>query len=223
MATLKEYFDKDFTKTLSVSNSLQFNDNLGNRIQIPVRVHFDFDARVKFVSFFVASYAHALVVLQSVLDKIDLALAIGNGVEAIGGMVGEKPTSSKSFSFSGRVFFYSELPVDLSRLEAIAKSAEEEGVFVQFRGPEYASARSALEKPVAFICHDSRDKDAVARPIAVGLEKRMCWVWFDEYSLNAGDSLRESIEQGIKESKKCIVIISKHFISNYLSGTLRPA
>ena len=92
--------------------------------------------------------------------------------------------------------------------------AAEKRLLLQYRGPEYAAARSALEKPVAFICHDTRDKDAVARPIALGLQKRMCWVWFDEYSLNVGDSLRESIERGIKECKRCILIISKNFLGN---------
>jgi TIR domain len=42
----------------------------------------------------------------------------------------------------------------------------------------------------------------------------MCWVWFDEYSLNVGDSLRESIERGIKECKRCILVISKNFLGN---------
>ena len=42
----------------------------------------------------------------------------------------------------------------------------------------------------------------------------MCPVWFDEFSLKIGDSLRESIEKGLKECKKCIIILSPHFFSN---------
>jgi hypothetical protein len=75
-------------------------------------------------------------------------------------------------------------------------------------------ARAKREKPMAFISHDSRDKDAVARPIAIGLSKLVCPVWFDEFSLNVGDSLRESIEKGLKESKKCILVLSPRFLSN---------
>jgi hypothetical protein len=42
----------------------------------------------------------------------------------------------------------------------------------------------------------------------------MCPVWFDEFSLRVGDSLRESIEKGIKECRKCILILSPHFFAN---------
>ena len=42
----------------------------------------------------------------------------------------------------------------------------------------------------------------------------LCPVWYDEFSLNVGDSLRENIERGLKEAKKCVVILSQNFISN---------
>lgn len=216
MATVREYFDKDLLHVLTFSSSLWFKDSLGNTEEIRTRVHFDFNARVKYISFYVPHYPHGLLVLEDVLSNLPkLAYELEENMgRATGGMVGEKSTDTRDLEFSGRVFFYSEDPIDQDRLEAIAKGAEEKGLFVQYRGPQYAAERSALEKPVAFICHDTRDKDAVARPIALGLEKRMCWVWFDEYSLNVGDSLRESVERGIKECKRCILVISKNFLGN---------
>jgi hypothetical protein len=42
----------------------------------------------------------------------------------------------------------------------------------------------------------------------------MCPVWFDEYSLNVGDRLRESVERGLRESRKCVLIVSPHFLNN---------
>jgi hypothetical protein len=42
----------------------------------------------------------------------------------------------------------------------------------------------------------------------------LCPVWYDEFSLKVGDHLRESIEKGLKECKKCILIISSNFLSN---------
>jgi hypothetical protein len=71
-----------------------------------------------------------------------------------------------------------------------------------------------LKGPAAFISHDSRDKEEIARPLAIELSKRLCPVWFDEFSLKTGDSLRERIEQGLKETAKCIVILSPNFLSN---------
>ena len=70
------------------------------------------------------------------------------------------------------------------------------------------------ERPVAFICHDSRDKERVARPIAEGLSRLACPVWYDDFSLNVGDHLRESIERGLQEAKKCILVLSPRFLAN---------
>jgi TIR domain len=203
VATVKEYFDKDLSHVLMFSASHWFKDSRGSVTEIRTRVHFDFNARVKYMSFYVPSYPYALLVLEDVLNKLPgLVYELEDNMgQATAGMVGDKGTNSKDLEFSGRVFFYSEDAVDQDRLEAITKTAEEKRLFVQYRGPEYAAARSALERPVAFICHDTRDKDAVARPIALGLQQRRCWVWFDEYSLNVGDSLRESIERGLENAK----------------------
>lgn len=69
-------------------------------------------------------------------------------------------------------------------------------------------------KPEAFISHDSRDKDTIARPIAQGLSRLGHQVWFDEFSLKPGDRLRESIEQGLRDCKRCILILTPNFLSN---------
>ena len=42
----------------------------------------------------------------------------------------------------------------------------------------------------------------------------MCPVWYDEYSLKVGDSLREGIESGLKNTKKCVLILTPNFLSN---------
>jgi hypothetical protein len=48
----------------------------------------------------------------------------------------------------------------------------------------------------------------------MGLSKMRCPVWYDEYSVKVGDSLRASVEQGLRVSKKCVLILSPHFLSN---------
>jgi hypothetical protein len=74
--------------------------------------------------------------------------------------------------------------------------------------------RDMIERPIAFISHDSHDKNDIARPIAERLVQLRCPVWFDEFSLSVGDHLRESIEKGLKECKRCVLIISPHFLAN---------
>ena len=78
----------------------------------------------------------------------------------------------------------------------------------------YAWTRTANATPQAFIAHDSRDKETIARPLAVKLSALFCPVWYDEFSLRVGDRLRESIERGIRECQKCIVILSPNFLQN---------
>lgn len=62
----------------------------------------------------------------------------------------------------------------------------------------------------AFICHAYEDKDLVARPLANRLGQSYR-VWYDEYSLTLGDSLRETIERGLARSRYGVVVLSPHF------------
>ena len=64
-----------------------------------------------------------------------------------------------------------------------------------------------------FISHASEDKDDIARPLAEALMREDFQVWFDEYSLMVGDSLKESIEEGIRTCDFGIVLLSHHFFS----------
>ena len=62
-----------------------------------------------------------------------------------------------------------------------------------------------------FISHASEDKDAVVRPLAEELERLGAKVWYDEFELQIGDSLRESIDEGLSQSRYGVVVISEAF------------
>ena len=62
-----------------------------------------------------------------------------------------------------------------------------------------------------FICHASEDKDEVARPLAQALASLGLLVWFDEFSIRLGDSMREAIDRGLSSSRFGIVILSSTF------------
>jgi hypothetical protein len=62
-----------------------------------------------------------------------------------------------------------------------------------------------------FICHASEDKDAIARPLAEELTRRGWQVWFDEFEIELGDSLRQKIDAGLAVSRFGVVILSKSF------------
>lgn len=58
-----------------------------------------------------------------------------------------------------------------------------------------------------FISHAHEDKE-VARPLAEALRERGLTVWYDEYVLRLGDSLRETIDRGLATARFGIVILS---------------
>jgi hypothetical protein len=63
----------------------------------------------------------------------------------------------------------------------------------------------------AFICHASEDKDEFVRPLAERLRDEHVEVWYDEFSLKIGDSLRRSIDQGLANARFGIVVLSPAF------------
>jgi HD-GYP domain-containing protein (c-di-GMP phosphodiesterase class II) len=64
-----------------------------------------------------------------------------------------------------------------------------------------------------FISHASEDKIAFARPLAEALSAKGLRVWYDDFALKVGDSLRESIDHGLINSRYGIVILSPNFFA----------
>jgi hypothetical protein len=62
-----------------------------------------------------------------------------------------------------------------------------------------------------FISHASEDKEDFVRPLADALVNNGAKVWYDTFSLSIGDSLRRSIENGLKSSRYGIVVLSLSF------------
>ncbi len=62
-----------------------------------------------------------------------------------------------------------------------------------------------------FICHASEDKAGFVRPLADALRGQHVEVWYDEFSLKLGDSIRQSLDRGLKQSRFGIVVLSKAF------------
>lgn len=64
-----------------------------------------------------------------------------------------------------------------------------------------------------FISHASEDKNDIVRELANILTTLKLKVWYDEFSLNIGDSLTSSIDKGLNQSKYGLVVISKDFLN----------
>ncbi len=62
-----------------------------------------------------------------------------------------------------------------------------------------------------FISHASEDKKDVVTPLAKALQAGGLSVWYDDFELKIGDSLRRNIDRGIASSRFGIVVLSKAF------------
>lgn len=64
-----------------------------------------------------------------------------------------------------------------------------------------------------FISHASEDKDAIVRALAIALASEGLKVWYDEFTLRIGDSLRQKIDRGLATSRVGLVVLSPSFIA----------
>ena len=79
--------------------------------------------------------------------------------------------------------------------------------------PIAASPQPEVKKHDLFISHASEDKDDFVRPLATALASFGLEVWYDETTLKLGDSLRQSIDRGLANSRYGVVVLSTSFFS----------
>jgi hypothetical protein len=121
--------------------------------------------------------------------------------------------SSGDMIFTRRVYVYCDQEISAPVRTRLDTFARQVGIVLSLRDTAYARTVDLRITPKVFISHDSRDKDEIARPLARALQRLHCPVWYDEFSLRVGDSLRESIERGLTTSRFCILILTPNFLA----------
>jgi hypothetical protein len=215
VATLREYFTKNMAGALSVDFSWQTSG--ANPQDIAVKVGVETLSGARFVSYYIPKHPAYLGICVTLIENLNGAIKKSNDIQTTIGFIGDINVGlvgSNHCVVANRVYIYLENDpndADVGTLDQLCKS---KGLWLTMRSLGYLKKMTELEQPLAFISHDSRDKADVAGPIAVGLQKLMCPVWYDEFSLKVGDHLRESIERGLKEARKCVLVLSPNFFSN---------
>jgi len=205
---LSEEYHKDVPTSIHT-------DSVSDRIELVVSGHGDPESLTKFIAFYIPGCSGPIKWCLASLAIVDAALfASADFVEWHTNVEGEKPVHSGDHIFVGRVFIYCDNDLSHEGMQILTRFADSLQLKMHFRGTEYAEGREKSERHYAFVSYDSRDRSDVALPIAQRLRQMGCPVWYDEFSLNVGDSLRESIERGIKECGKCILIVTPNFLSN---------
>jgi hypothetical protein len=215
VATLKEYFLKDFANALTVDFTCKMVPSQEQDISVKVGV--EIHSSAYFIAYYVPAQPDYRQIFANLIDAWPQAINRSKNVEVITGFVGDVHAGivgSNHSVFANRIYIYTENIINDTDIDALDEFCKTRSIWLTVRGNAYMAKKLELEKPLAFISHDSRDKTEVAAPIALGLQKMLCPVWYDEYSLKVGDNLRQTIERGLKETKKCILILSPNFLAN---------
>lgn len=215
MASLHEYFVKDGAQNLTTHETWTLSSAQGAALgELTARLHLDFDANAKYVSFFIPEMPAVECPEAFALNKMPEILKWPETQVGVQAGFGFERKDARELVFTGQIYLYSERPVPEALKARLIAEASVAGHRLTFRSTEYMNERNKWEKPRAFISHDSRDKMSIAEPIALQLQRFMCPVWYDQFSLRVGDSLRESIEAGLKECHKCIIVLTPNFLNN---------
>jgi hypothetical protein len=233
MATIREYFDADFIHAVRMHVSLPTADT-----SVEMALFYDFATYTVFQACYIPGEQHTLAQFIQLLDALNLgktqlkfegrinlpparvfpgALIVNNANTFVlrAKFHGDPEwISFQDLPNSTRLFIYSESPLKDEQINELKEKGRSVGLRVQYRSTDHASERSRHEQPLAFISHDSNDKAVVARKIAISLQRMLCPVWYDEFSLVVGANLRDSIEDGLKKCKKCILVLSQSFFAN---------
>jgi hypothetical protein len=64
-----------------------------------------------------------------------------------------------------------------------------------------------------FISHATEDKEGIVRELVQALQAHDVDVWYDEFQLRVGDSLRRKIDAGLARSRFGMVVVSHAFFA----------
>lgn len=80
------------------------------------------------------------------------------------------------------------------------------------KGAVETMTASKAEPPNVYLAHSSKDKDALARPLAHQLNAAGIQVWFDEWEIGTGDSLKARMEQGLEDCTHFLALLTPNSI-----------
>jgi len=101
----------------------------------------------------------------------------------------------------------SSVPSLVQRHEELPQNGSDE-----YKNYDVFTSHASEDKDV-FISHASEDKEDIVRPLAYALQHSGLSVWFDEFELRIGDSLRRKIDRGLSRSRFGIIVLSQVFFT----------
>ena len=93
----------------------------------------------------------------------------------------------------------------------VTKGALTDSLKREIPSSQFVMGTEKPDKRDLFVSHATEDREAIARPLARALIDEGFSVWFDEFELKIGDSIRASIDKGLRQSTYGIVILSQNY------------
>ena len=100
-----------------------------------------------------------------------------------------------------------------SQLPSGLYSPQVEQIYQDLAERSKAETESENKMYDVFVSHASEDKKDFVQPLVEALQDAGIRVWYDALEMEWGKSLRAQIDNGIKRSKYCILVLSKHFFA----------
>jgi hypothetical protein len=138
-------------------------------------------------------------------------------------LLAEEVSEDEAWAFQGNDDLFTDLGDEVDRCRnALVALAEELRSHPEVRARYRTGAPSATGEGTkaggnaswdVFICHASEDKEPFVRKLAEALRAEGLRVWYDEFTLKVGDSLRRSIDRGLASSRFGVVVLSPRFFA----------
>lgn len=215
MTTLREYFDTE-QKALNAEKQWLLKHERGIEVEILCKLSYQLENKLKYFSLFFPKECD-FNAIKFILDTDEIQsgkIDEYENIQEVRFLDNPESTKLDECTFVKNIFLYIDRVIEESVKNIILEYGKKIGFSIILRDKQYSQNSNKLAVPLAFISHDFRDKEELVRELARELYSLNCPVWYDEYSLKAGDNMRESFEKGIKEAKKCIVILSSNYLSN---------
>ena len=166
MATLREVYDAVHPE-MNAGTDLTLTAAGGRTVTVHGRCHYSFDTNTRFASYYVdaAAWQFDCIFLVNNPD-VACEVAAKNVDVTLGNPARGVPMQrGADLNFAGRLYLYVDALVDEHKRSEILTLAGQRGLSVELRDLRWLGGYNDSTRPLAFLSHDSRDKDDVARPL----------------------------------------------------------
>ncbi len=172
-----------------------------------------------------AQFANLEIGDRNLIIAVSPDVPLGAGVQIYNGDVVElierapwlkekRTITCRDFALSQFVFVFCDCNELGSELEAATDAIRSLGFELVFLGELYLGEMTKGETPAFFVSYDARNREEIARPLAARLSEVGESVWFDDFNLRPGDNLRQTIEDGLRKCRQCVLLVTKELLSN---------